>query len=478
MRVYNSALPAIQYAGGLKGELTVTDNETVPNKRRKVTVSGVLILLLIVAICAFGIFRLTVRWKLKAAIEAVRAAGYPVTGAELDAWYSIPRDAENASQTILDALSCLHEWDQDDVKDLPFVGRAELPKRTEPLSDETKTLAARYIADNNEAIGLLHAAAKIEHCRYPVDFGAGFAARLDHLSNLRKGVMLLNLEAILHADNGEADPAIHSLQSGFGLARSLSKEPCTVSQLVRIASISLVLKALERFVNRADLTDGQLAELSECISEAERTSDMSRAFVGERCMGLSFFSAPTSVDIGVFGNGPSGPILLLCQAVGLVDMDGVIYLDIMNDQLEAARLPYRERQKAAEAANAKLASTSKIHILAHALTPTLLRVTTIELRAIAHLRAARAGLALQRYRLTAGALPDTLSQLVPTYLDAVPKDPFDGNDLRYVKRGAGFVVYSIGEDRSDDGGAEQVPSNKRPKGQPAPKWDVTFIVER
>ena len=97
---------------------------------------------------------------------------------------------------------------------------------------------------------------------------------------------------------------------------------------------------------------------------------------------------------------------------------------------------------------------------------------------IAGLRTARTGLAIQRYRFAAGALPGTLAELVPAYLDAVPKDPFDGNELRYNKRGAGFVVYSIGEDRSDDGGAEQLPQSKRPKGQPPPNWDVTFIVEK
>ncbi|MEJ2701209.1 MAG: hypothetical protein P8Z79_02080 [Sedimentisphaerales bacterium] len=453
-------------------------DETTPKKRRKVTISSVLILLLIVAICAFGVFRLSVKWKLKAGIEAIRAAGYPATGPELDAWYTIPRDAQNAAQTILDALSFIREWDKDDVEPLPLVGRAELPARTEPLSDQTKDLIAKYVADNNEAIELLHTAAKIEHCRYPVDFSAGFAARLDHLPNMRKAAMLLNLEAMLHADNGQADPAVRSIQTGFGLARSLTKEPCTISQLVRAACIALSLKGLERVVNRIDLSDEQLIELSEYLSEAERASDMSCAFVGERCMGLSFFTAPTSADIGLFNSVPARPVLLLWQAIGLADMDGAIYLDIMKDQLKAARLPYPERQKAAEAVSAKVASTSKIHILVHAIAPALSRVIVLELRAIAHLQVGRVGLAVQRYRLAAGTLPDTLSQLVPTYLDAVPEDPFDGKDLRYKKRAAGFVVYSIGDDGTDDGGAEQLPSNKRPKGQPAPNWDVTFIVER
>ena len=106
--------------------------------------------------------------------------------------------------------------------------------------------------------------------------------------------------------------------------------------------------------------------------------------------------------------------------------------------------------------------------------PALSRITTIDTRNIAQLLTARVGLAIERYRLAAGKLPDALADLVPAYLDSVPKDPFDGNELRYRKLEAGYVVYSIGDDLNDDGGKEK-PTGKKKKGE---SWDVTFIVER
>lgn len=453
------------------------NKEKVSKKRRKVTVSNVLLLLLFVGVCAFAIFRLRLKWKLNARIEAIRAAGYPVTCAELNAWHTIPEDAENAAYTILDALEFLQEWDRTDLEPLPLVGRAELPPRTEPMTDEMKALIAEYIADNNEAIGLLHTAAKIEHCRYPVDYSAGFAALMPHLSEMRKSLFLLNLEAILRAENGQTASSIDSVRSGFGFARSLAKEPSMISQFVRVACDGLTLSALERIMNRSELTDEQLIELTERLDKVERSSDLSRAFIGERCMGLDFFTAPGTVGVGFLDGMPPRPILTLCQAVGLIDADAVIYLDLMNDYLEANLLPYHERQEAVDVVTDTLESTSQIHIFVHSLMPALSRVTTIELRTIAHLRAARVGLVIQRYRLAAGMLPDTLADLVPAYLGDVPKDPFDGNELRYEKRDAGFVIYSVGEDLSDDGGVERPPRNKR-RGQNQPNWDVTFIVER
>jgi hypothetical protein len=48
--------------------------------------------------------------------------------------------------------------------------------------------------------------------------------------------------------------------------------------------------------------------------------------------------------------------------------------------------------------------------------------------------------------------PESLSVLVPQYLPAVPKDPFDGKPLRYRLDSNGFRIWSIGTDLKDNGG--------------------------
>ena len=194
-------------------------------------------------------------------------------------------------------------------------------------------------------------------------------------------------------------------------------------------------------------------------------------------MGISFFRAPESV--GFSSNGGAAlarPLLAIYRALGLADADAAIYLDLMDGYLKAAQLPTHERLEAINAVDARLQATSKVHVMLHSIMPALSRVTTIETRALAHLRAAQVALAIQRYRLAADRFPDKLVDLVPAYLETVPKDPFDGNELRYKKLEPGFVIYSIGEDLSDDGGKEK-PSKTVRGGKPV-KWDVTFIVER
>ena len=89
----------------------------------------------------------------------------------------------------------------------------------------------------------------------------------------------------------------------------------------------------------------------------------------------------------------------------------------MNDYMKTTSIPLHQRQRAASTIEAKLKATSKIHILLHEFMPAFSRVITINIRSIAQLRTARVALAIQLYRLATGNLPDTLADLVPTYLN-------------------------------------------------------------
>lgn len=63
-------------------------------------------------------------------------------------------------------------------------------------------------------------------------------------------------------------------------------------------------------------------------------------------------------------------------------------------------------------------------------------------------------IAIKRYQLRNGTLPDSLSDLVPSFLDKPTLDPVDGNPLRYrLNQDGSFVLYSIGNDGVDNGGS-------------------------
>lgn len=75
------------------------------------------------------------------------------------------------------------------------------------------------------------------------------------------------------------------------------------------------------------------------------------------------------------------------------------------------------------------------------------------------LSAVRLLLACRAYEETTGHLPETLEALVPDYLSAVPRDPFDGQPFRYSTERR--IIYSVGEDLTDDGGTRGYEQGRR-----------------
>ena len=61
-------------------------------------------------------------------------------------------------------------------------------------------------------------------------------------------------------------------------------------------------------------------------------------------------------------------------------------------------------------------------------------------------------LALQLYRVEHGQMAESLDQLVPGYLPAVPLDAWSQQPLIYRLTESGFVLYSVGYDGQDNGG--------------------------
>ena len=87
-------------------------------------------------------------------------------------------------------------------------------------------------------------------------------------------------------------------------------------------------------------------------------------------------------------------------------------------------------------------------------------------RTLSDRRMAATMLAIRLYAVDhQGALPESLSALVPQYLPAVPSDPFDANDhpIRYLPKYNPPVLYSVGQDGRDDSSASMTMSRWRGK---------------
>jgi len=69
-------------------------------------------------------------------------------------------------------------------------------------------------------------------------------------------------------------------------------------------------------------------------------------------------------------------------------------------------------------------------------------------------------IALKRFQLQHGSYPPNLNALVPEFALTVPRDPVDGEPLRYrLLLDGNFRLYSIGENGKDDNGNPALKNN-------------------
>ena len=147
-------------------------------------------------------------------------------------------------------------------------------------------------------------------------------------------------------------------------------------------------------------------------------------------------------------------------------------MDTKKQKLQEIDRKIREKVNELELAEAKLNDLPWFHSIIKQPGFIITRLNRLNLRSAASLRLCRVSLAVQRYRLANGKLPEKIDEIAPRFIDAVPLDPFDGKPIRYKKLDKGYVVYSVGKDGVDNGGLEMTAENK--KGE----YDEAFTVKR
>jgi hypothetical protein len=232
---------------------------------------------------------------------------------------------------------------------------------------------------------------------------------------------------------------------------------------------------MEQVISATTLTEHQLALLEKMFGQAERPQALARTLATERAMGIAMFG-DRSAQAAVFPGArrlPAAAFLGLLKATGLLQRDKAFYLDAMAADIAVAELPLPERCQVSQPVG-KLGPipTNRLYIISRLMLPDLKRSFLRDADHAARIRAALAVLAVERFRRAHdNALPAGLGALTPTWLSSVPADPYDGQPLRFQKRGSGCVAYSIGSDGHDDGGTEMdAKTPNRPH-------DITFIVE-
>ena len=412
---------------------------------------GLLVVLAVLLVTFAGMrFSVLAKARIEAQLAAIREAGEPATPAELEEYYRLPPDVEDTTALWLEAAAMLDTPAfAADASDLPIVGRdSEIPPPGEPWEDleAVEELLAKYRA----SLALMHQAAEAGGAaRYPTDFRQHMLMSTDHVQRLRGAARLLSLEAHVRAHRGDAAGAAKSIRAILMLARSLEREPVTVSMLVRIACESIAIGLLEEQLTAVDFSDEQLIELQQDLRAADYMDNVYQGLLGERVAMVAAVE-----NLGAEGGGVRGGLWRWTQQDGIA-----LTLEHMGALIEATKEPMPQAMQAADQADQRMeqiTNSSSLNRIRYMVPSLLLPALGGVFRAAARVQAvndlADTAIAVERCRRRHGKLPEKLDDLVPEFLPQVPVDPFDGQPLRYVLDEEGCRIYSLGTNQTDQGG--------------------------
>jgi len=379
----------------------------------------------------------------------------------------VPAD-RNAAPLYRDAFTILSEaddppegWDDDWTAWL----KAEAP--IDLVATDPELVA--YVAGMEPAAALLRQAAAKPGCYFERDYGRPrFDMLLPELGGFRDGARLLALGARVAAAQGKGDAALANVRAMFRMTWHVEQDPMLISALVAMVVDGYAVRTLEALAAGGDVPVATLeVNPSQFYNET-----LPRAFRMEEAAGLTIFAdialAEAAMLTGMAASdvGLSNPARIArlpglehsgfaaAYRVFVLPPDVAFYMGSMHAYQDATAVPYHEAVSRWEAMDEQLqdGKPKGMGLISSMLFPALSRVAHTAAAADARRGLARLALAMERYRAGKGAYPESLDAVAPAYIPAVPRDPFDGQPLRMVRRDGRIVLYSIGEDREDDGG--------------------------
>lgn len=408
----------------------------------------------------------TAHARLEARLAEYRAKGEPIALADFAT--QPVADKDNAANDLSKAAAIVPRANsrQLDIADLNRQSCAENLAALQPL-----------LATNQRVLDLVHAARDKPECDWGVRLTSPasntwlpFLAPQRHLARFLRGA------ALIHHFSSADDAAIEDVQDMLQIGKCLgTAQPTTlIGHLVAVAVRSAATRTIEDITPDLRVTGAQLpspedvhpathaqvqALIATLLDERTTTDGWRHALQCERAFQLD--SVQSLMSPGLAASAGSPRALVAAPAQWLLspawELDALRMLDAATRMLEAgsaatwpeaaAQWPQRDIPQGPIRWASRFMSGNML--------PAMDNASLSSYRDLTDRRLAALALAVRLYELDHGRRPDMLAALVPTYIPAIPLDPFDADDapLRYAPDAPSPLLYSVGNDGADDHGA-------------------------
>ncbi len=417
--------------------------------RRLLIAVGVFLFLLVMT----GLFDARARHGFDRAVDAIAARGEPVSAAELAAMMPpIPED-ENMTLIVLKHAEALTTA----LETQPEGGEAQQLLFKLPCgpgrhaTDEQLQVIRRFLAGIGTDLRAFREALQMERGSLNVDWSSPMVEiELPSVLPLADAGRCLVLDTIAACGDADRERAAADIDDMLDCHRAFEAIPYLLGVLLRQSNMERAHGAIEYAVHTCGLNDEALCRISAGLEEVEHASDFKQALVIERVFHIDTvqmlmrnrWKDPLSWPRGAWRE----------RVPVLPAMDFTQRLQIITDMIDSIEEPDAASLQRLKAATNQANLLPSIYWFSRTSTPSFYACYKLHVRAVARNRAMRVALACERHRMATGDWPDSLDELVPTFIEAIPRDPFSDGLIRYRRIPEGIQVWSLGLDRVEDPG--------------------------
>lgn len=372
--------------------------------------------------------------KLAGRLEVLRKTGAPVQLSDL-ARQPVP--AEENAAVILSRAS-------DNIKQLVSEIEALFPKHPRgvcTLTVEEQESLAKIFAANSQALAQINQATDCKVYDWQIDYSQSHSEvisdMLDQGGDQRVAVKILRARVALLVNRGQQEEACGDVLRMLRLARLSNQESCLIQYLVGCAIRGIAMDAANQLLQKESVSAEIHKALEDELKQHHVLEDFAHGLMTERAAVL------TAID--------ELPGTKYWVSRGMVNEGKLRLLDMFERILAEGTLESGDMSGAVDAAGKDDSSFISVYVVLidRLLAPAVESSSMAMKRNLASLRALRILNAIQSQALPAEEVPnlDSLG-LEPSEI----VDPFNGKPMIVRKLPEGWLVYSVGANRIDDGG--------------------------
>lgn len=299
-------------------------------------------------------------------------------------------------------------------------------------------------------------------CQFPLQLeqGHGLPANL-----FMHAAMMFNLRLSAHLAVGDPAAAYADFQDGWQAFHALQNAPSMVNGLLRVGMLRFLVEAMADGLRDHGWTDVELKKIETDLAALRLADDYredmeaSRREVNAAIEKLMNTSVRERMGMrGSFGFLGSRPAIVYVLLPRSVFRNNELRLNQYLDELTARSGPDSTFELDRETPSSSAYLTGSYDKEYYFFNDAIGDAYVLPEKQYIHLQIlvdqARLAGALERFHLVRGAYPADLAELVPEFIPALPIDIYARASYRYQPEGgASYQLYSVGEDRKDDGGA-------------------------